>query len=355
MWEKIKIKHLKTLDSLRGLAAINVFFAHIWSITRPYELNLKPWLFFCSGHESVILFFVLSGYVLTLAHNKKKESYFHYITRRALRIYPAYYLSMIFGVIAFLLIKPIKIAEYTAGFNSGFPSIILDKMTIINALLLVKHSGSPINGPTWSLSYEMLISVTLLPLLWKYHNHKNKIIIIIIILDIAFKFMRSKYANFNTLSDNFYYSIFFITGSLTFQYQEKLKILTKSIFIPIYLFIYANLFFCYGPKYLLNHIIISDILTGIGSAGIILLALNNLNIIKLLSLKIILFYGKISFSFYLLHINIMYVLIYLLHDLIPLSIIKVIIFIVTTIVSWIGYKYVELPFIAIGKKIAQNI
>ena len=229
--------------------AINVFFMHMWCIDKPYESSLKPWLFFCSGHESVILFFILSGYVLTLAQNKANTPYVHYTVKRILRIYPAYYISMIFGITAFLFIKPIKLIEYTAGFNSDFPSIVLDKMTIINAILLVKHSGSPINGPVWSLSCEMLISVTFLPLLWKYYRQKYRIILAVVILAILFKILRGKFNNLNTISDNFYYAIFFIIGVLTYQYQEKLKFLAKTVFIPIFIVMYASLFFSMGQNF----------------------------------------------------------------------------------------------------------
>ena len=53
------------LDSLRGIAALMVIFHHFWEMNHPSDDRLRPWLFFCAGHEAVIFFFVLSGFVLS--------------------------------------------------------------------------------------------------------------------------------------------------------------------------------------------------------------------------------------------------------------------------------------------------
>ena len=53
------------LDSLRGLAALMVVFQHFWEMNHASDDRLRPWWFFCAGHEAVIFFFVLSGFLIT--------------------------------------------------------------------------------------------------------------------------------------------------------------------------------------------------------------------------------------------------------------------------------------------------
>lgn len=73
-------KRLHELDSLRGIAAFSVMLSHvflvfpiIWNTTRPAEATWWLKLFMYSplrvawaGHEAVVFFFVLSGFVLAL-------------------------------------------------------------------------------------------------------------------------------------------------------------------------------------------------------------------------------------------------------------------------------------------------
>jgi len=68
------------LDSLRGLAALSVVVNHFLNILpgifdNPNDfwfLKYTPLHLFWAGHEAVIFFFVLSGFVLSLQFFKKK-------------------------------------------------------------------------------------------------------------------------------------------------------------------------------------------------------------------------------------------------------------------------------------------
>lgn len=53
------------LDSLRGYAALGVVLGHLFLTNGNYYILMQPKWFFVSGYESVIMFFVLSGFVLT--------------------------------------------------------------------------------------------------------------------------------------------------------------------------------------------------------------------------------------------------------------------------------------------------
>lgn len=99
-------KRLYQLDALRGIAAFSVLLSHafltfpvVWDTTtpsgEPWYLQLamfSPLRVFWAGHEAVIFFFILSGFVLALPYydNRESQPYKLYLAKRVLRIYTPY-------------------------------------------------------------------------------------------------------------------------------------------------------------------------------------------------------------------------------------------------------------------------
>lgn len=84
-----------SIDGLRGIASLIVVFTHNFGFTK----------FFFFGWIGVDLFFVISGFLITqiLLQTKDEPHYFrNFYIRRVLRIFPLYYLTLIF----FFLIVP---------------------------------------------------------------------------------------------------------------------------------------------------------------------------------------------------------------------------------------------------------
>ncbi|AEA43513.1 acyltransferase family protein [Fluviicola taffensis] len=108
-------KQLKGLETLRALAALVVLWGHIELLKQREALpNLidSDFTIFPDGHIAVVLFFVLSGFLITYILVGEKEiagkiSYKNFILRRVLRILPLYYTILI---LSFLLID----SEYSS-------------------------------------------------------------------------------------------------------------------------------------------------------------------------------------------------------------------------------------------------
>ena len=110
---------LRFLDGLRGLAALEVMVGHarwlLWEgystgyLKHPdtYSIFGKVLVYFFSafryGHQAVMFFFVLSGFVIHLRYAQKiqtdgldaKFDFWRFIKRRAKRLYPPLILAMV--------------------------------------------------------------------------------------------------------------------------------------------------------------------------------------------------------------------------------------------------------------------
>lgn len=174
---------LKFLDSIRGFAAIYVLLGHArwllyegWST---FELNKGKYdiasklltyffLLFKYGHEMVIFFFILSGFVIHLKYAEKlkeditlKFDWISYIKRRFFRIFPPFFFAIVLTFLADKIVEsnnfsiynhstPIQLINDNVTFNHSFT-------TFLGNLFFLQGGFIPIfgsNGPLWSLMYE---------------------------------------------------------------------------------------------------------------------------------------------------------------------------------------------------------
>jgi len=140
---------LLKLEALRGFAALYVVFHH--TITESFfvgGINLA--LLFRFGQEAVILFFVLSGFVIELSFQKGKDKSFTlYFFKRFLRIFIP--LIMVF-LLNYLLIYIKNGATPINGYNLlGNLFMLQDVAGLKLNVITPPFLG---NTPLWSLSYE---------------------------------------------------------------------------------------------------------------------------------------------------------------------------------------------------------
>lgn len=96
---------LQGLDGLRGIAILLVVVYHLWTeLSGQHVLPLgSPWTFLYAGNTGVSLFFVLSGFLVSLPFIKAFQrgqlpSISLYALHRALRILPTYYFVGLVGI-----------------------------------------------------------------------------------------------------------------------------------------------------------------------------------------------------------------------------------------------------------------
>ena len=107
-------QEIRSLTSLRAIAAALVFFYHFVYLTNPVPAESPLDAVIENGFIGVTIFFGLSGFVLTLRYyNEFENRSFHwgtYIKRRAARVYPIYFFLLAAIVLAGV---PINLSNVT--------------------------------------------------------------------------------------------------------------------------------------------------------------------------------------------------------------------------------------------------
>lgn len=140
------MKKLTEIEAIRGLAALYVFLHHLNPLRGTRIESL-----FHFGQEAVILFFLISGFVIyySTTQNSQKQTIGEYAKKRLIRIYPIFLISLVFAALAAFA------THDQACINA--PSLIGNLLMLQDASSLkpgVIVDAFCRNSPLWSLSYE---------------------------------------------------------------------------------------------------------------------------------------------------------------------------------------------------------
>jgi peptidoglycan/LPS O-acetylase OafA/YrhL len=98
------IQKLEKLEMMRGFAALYVMAGHLFTHRTANGISLYSVPFYF-GQEAVMLFFLISGFVILLSTEKQQPDFATYLSRRWKRIYPIYLLALGVTAIDIVLLK----------------------------------------------------------------------------------------------------------------------------------------------------------------------------------------------------------------------------------------------------------
>jgi len=172
------MKKLDILEAIRGGTALYVFLGHF--IIGSFIGNTNPFsIFLRFGQEAVILFFLMSGFVIQLSYKKKQIPFLKYLKKRFFRIYPLFLISILL-VLCYRLLIGLPIETKTL-FGNLF---MLQDMGSLKPGTIVDTFG---NSALWSLSYEWWFYMLFIPI--SSFKNKNTVAIIIVVLSALVYFI----------------------------------------------------------------------------------------------------------------------------------------------------------------------
>lgn len=317
------VMRLKSLDALRGIAAAFVVLHH-WvfiftdTFPRPEVHSMSDLVTdlvydaVTRGPSAVLIFFVLSGFVLTLSL-REGEAYWLFVAKRFIRIYPPYLASAILAIIliATVPLSPVGLSHWFDEF-SGFR---LSPDRVFGHLLMF---GSPkyeaVNSVSWSLVHEMRISVIFPILVFVVRRSTWKALTVLAMISITSRLLADQEgAMVASYLMTGYYAVLFSAGiaiALNFAALENWFGLRKpSTKVTLFLLILVLLAIpvqIAGGK-------LAVFTVGLGACGLVFLCAAYVPLVKFLHNAVLLFLGRISYSLYLIHWPIMLGLIHTLY------------------------------------------
>ena len=303
----MKLNYRPEIDGLRFVAVMSVVFYHA-------KIYINNFLIFEGGYIGVDIFFVISGYlisfiILTELKKKSKFNFLNFYDKRIRRIIPALLVVMIVSFpFAWLYLLPGAFIEYSKsilyslGFSSNFFFLYTGQLYGADSSLLKPFLH------TWSLSVEeqfYILYPLFLYLIYKFF--RKFIFVILTIVFFLSLFLAEWLSNFHP-KINFY--VFptraweLIAGALLAYLEvfNKKKIILKKfhnllLFLSFVILFFSLMFFDENTK----HPSLITLLPVIATCVIISIGNNKNLFIKLLSNKIFVGIGLISYSLYLWH------------------------------------------------------
>jgi len=171
----IDTQYYLNINSLRAIAALLIFFFHL-------DINLVS-----GGYVGVDIFFVVSGYVISMSFfklKKNKNFFLIFFAKRILRIVPS---IVILSIILLIVCKIIFLDNH---FFELFNSIVPSNLFYSNFYFWnqfgyfgIENSFKPLLH-TWSLSVEAQLYLALPVLILCLLNYKNLTIFLIVLLSL---------------------------------------------------------------------------------------------------------------------------------------------------------------------------
>ena len=307
------MERLKPVDGLRALAVTGVIWAHIWLFfNNPsfYIVHIDVNRVLSFGGIGVDLFFVISGFCMYLMYRKKAEkfsiaAYGGFIVKRWKRIAPAFYFVVTFESLLYLFMQGVFPAK------SFFSHLLF-----INTF----NKDNVLSPPFWSLATEWHFYL-ILPLLFIKLRNSNEIVYRVLILSVISLGCRMVLFSSNIFlqritinSDMIWYRfIEFGIGILAAWYYAEGKELPRWLkgnrgFLVTVMIAFAGralmtteVLAHLGKMAFTGRAFGEPVLT-LGFALMILNVISSASIFsKLLSGRLLLFIGRISYSMYLCH------------------------------------------------------
>ncbi|WP_289032202.1 acyltransferase [uncultured Paraglaciecola sp.] len=302
---------MDSLDGLRGFAALIVVFSH----TSNQGAFFLPLLDLSGvGKSGVYLFFLLSSFLLTLPLLRKGKEIFtfpvmsHYWQRRFFRIYPLYTLYLLLGVVSTWFL-----VTFIGKSGRGIP-FELTWFEFLKHLALLEGKGV-----TWSIAVEFkfyfILPILILVIVYIRQLGTAATVSLFTFLMIASQIISPQSESLTNDARLLPYMPVFIIGifiavlhehinknkpnhkvMMTLKWLGFIGVIGVIIMTPV---IYSKITGVSVPK---NFFHKQFIAYSIFWSFIILSAVNIDGIIqKLFSIKILRFYGTLSFSLYLFH------------------------------------------------------
>lgn len=377
---------IHAFDSLRGLAACTVIISHLFLVMRrqsePIYDQFFDWTQIAAqtplhvlweGHAAVVLFFVLSGFVLYLLLAGAKLSMPAYVAKRVVRLYVPYLTAIVFGLIGAYAVT----GDTLQGFNdwiNKFWSWPVTWSSIGKHLLFIGQFNSDRYDFTiWTLIHEMRISLVF-PVIFLMVRHMRwwAALMPFVVASVTMVALRqpvmregldvagfAAHGGLTAYVLTVHYLLAFAIGASLAHHREQLfaAYARQPRRTRILLGILTFTLYVYGGKAL--HI--TGLVTMMPydwplmmAAGLLLVTVAAEPALRrTLEAPVFQYLGRISYSLYLFHPIVLLTMLHCLAGLMPLGWLLPLTFVMCFVVSDLAYRTIERPAVVLSRAAAE--
>ena len=354
------------LDAIRALAALAVFFGHCLGMLSPIPYTHGPvdWYLHSplriasAGHQAVIFFFLLSGFVLSLGFYKGKTSAAPFLVNRIFRLYPPYLCALLVVVILRWLVPMQPLGDLSYWINGFWLAPLKASQLWPAVTMLADTQGPQLNPTAWSLIIEMrasllfpIIMFLLMRLGWRCGLAAA--VVLGLVAAIPSDSQTNLYATVQ-------YGFFFVAGAVLAQHRATLVSRCRTLggaaqlsLLAVAVLLYTQVFWLL-PTSRLHVQPLDDMATALGAALLVVLALASAKTSLVLPTALRRL-GKGAYSFYLYHFVVLLTLANILYGHVAIWQIWLLALGATLVVSAVMYRVVEVPCIAAGHSLARRL
>ncbi|CAN5263927.1 acyltransferase [soil metagenome] len=361
----------RNLDGLRGIAALVVLLHHgllpIPDVANPIYDHpdaggwgwylYSPLHVLTAGTEAVLVFFILSGFVLTLPVLRAvKFDWRSYYPARIIRLYLPVIAAIIFAV-ALVLILPRMLAGDPSPWMRDHSGTLAWTTPFVDAFLLAGTSN--LDGPLWSLRWEVLFSLLLPIYVWVGIRFAKRWLLLTVVISVLVALV--SILDLSALQ----YLLVFAVGVL---FATGLDGVTRSVarinasprhalwwlLLTVFGVVALTANWTLGPHLAGRSHGIGQLFVVLGAAAFVYIAFGSALAIRMLSTRVVQWLGAISFSLYLTHEPIVVAV----AQLLPTPADHYTIFIATPIALLVGWGFarlVERPSLHLSRAVKRAV
>lgn len=315
------MKRLHEFDALRGIAALAVVFSHLLNYrpalaTNPYEhWSLPLWSFAVNGHFSVLIFFAISGFVLSYPYftgAKTERSLKVDIVNRLPRLMIPVFLAGLFCIIlqeaAYRLtenevLAPFSGANWITRWNVAGWDLARTLEFLTTRVFVFYSETDTFNVNLWTMPVELAFSLIIFAMCAVMLRRYDIAIILTLIACLCIASWRASPIEYML---KFMDSTAFFLGVIAARYREEISArLSRSWRLPTLLMI-AGLLLSSGLISPRLHYLVAE---GSGLFAMTIFFVGFVGAAKAghyLSGRVFGFLGEVSFALYLIHGSVLY-------------------------------------------------
>lgn len=341
---------------------MTVVFLHFKNLMIPDESlgTLSSWQHFLlalaspltTGGEAVILFFVLSGFVLMLPYTRgKNQPYGIFVVRRILRIYGPYIFALAFAVAGAALWHGDHGLDRWGMKTWSQP--VSWRLVLQHVLMLGVYNYHEYNPVFWTLIEEMRISLIYPVLAYLVLRLPARYTLLLAAaLALSARGIMRLWPSMDWIM-TLEYTGMFLCGMVLAnnfaaisQWYRRRNTAARG-FLALFAFV------VYVTGHLARHG--SEWLMTFASMAFILVALASRRAGALLTRGPINFLGRISYSLYLIHIPVLMALTITLHPYIPAWVILPLYVCISVGIASVFHRVVEMPFTTLSRRVVRRV